>query len=104
MEEGTRTTSLATGTQVCSPIFSERNVLQESTHPNAGGRREEQADAGREGSHLAPLASLQGLQSLQVGICSKLSIPFYNNTSQTDVAPWCYMWTDGRIGLDGIRC
>ena len=58
--------TLATGTQVCSLIFSDRNFLQESTHPNAGGRREDQADAGREGSHLAPLASLQGLQSLQV--------------------------------------
>ena len=25
-----------------------------------------------------------------------------NNTSQTDVAPWCYKWLDG-IGLEGIQ-
>ena len=41
-------------------------------HGHAGGRREDEAQPGRDhqGSHLAPLASLQGLQSLQVGICS----------------------------------
>ena len=35
----------------------------------------------------------------------RVDAPYNDNTSETDVPPWCYKWTDGRTGwyLGGVK-